>query len=63
MTLLELDAVTVQYGRAVAVDGVSLTVTAGERVALIGPNGAGKTTTFRLILGEEKPDGGELRVG
>src|SRR5204863_6130586 len=32
-------------------------------VGVIGPNGAGKTTTFRLILGEEQPDGGELKVG
>ena len=32
-------------------------------VGVVGPNGAGKTTLFRMIAGEEKPDGGELRVG
>ena len=62
MTLLELDAVTVQYGRAVAVDGVSLTVTAGERVALIGPNGAGKTSVINAACGVVRPAGGRVLI-
>ncbi len=62
MTLLELDTVTVQYGRAVAVDGVSLTVAAGERVALIGPNGAGKTSVINAACGVVRPAGGRVLI-
>ncbi len=62
MTLLELDSVTVQYGRAVAVDGVSLTVKAGERVALIGPNGAGKTSVINAACGAVRPAGGRVLI-
>lgn len=45
-----------------AIDGLSLDVRAGERLALLGHNGAGKTTLFRLILGFINPDGGEIRI-
>ena len=62
MTFLELDTVTVQYGRAVAVDGVSLTVAAGERVALIGPNGAGKTSVINAACGVVRPAGGRVLI-
>ncbi|MDQ3871232.1 MAG: ABC transporter ATP-binding protein [Chloroflexota bacterium] len=48
-------------GRAV-VDGLDLTVHAGEIVALLGPNGAGKTTTVEIIEGYRSPDGGAVRV-
>jgi branched-chain amino acid transport system ATP-binding protein len=51
MALLELDGVAVHYGRIQALEGVSVTVEAGEIVALIGANGAGKTTTMRAISG------------
>jgi branched-chain amino acid transport system ATP-binding protein len=51
MALLELDGVAVHYGRIQALAGVSVTVEAGEIVALIGANGAGKTTTMRAISG------------
>ncbi|SNY50843.1 ABC transporter ATP-binding protein [Paractinoplanes atraurantiacus] len=49
--LLELDNVTVSYGRIEALHGISLTVGEGEIVALIGANGAGKSTTMRAISG------------
>jgi branched-chain amino acid transport system ATP-binding protein len=49
--LLELENVTLMYGRIQALHGISLTVGAGEIVALIGANGAGKSTTMRAISG------------
>lgn len=49
------------YGRP-AVDGLSLTVRAGEFYALLGPNGAGKTTTLRMVAGLLKPDAGSIRI-
>jgi branched-chain amino acid transport system ATP-binding protein len=62
VTLLALDAVTVRYGRAVAVDGVSLAVAEGERVALIGPNGAGKTSVINAACGVVRPAGGRVLI-
>ncbi|MDA8389316.1 MAG: energy-dependent translational throttle protein EttA [Gammaproteobacteria bacterium] len=44
-------------------DNVNFRLPAGGIVGVIGPNGAGKTTLFRMIVGEEKPDGGTLRIG
>ena len=63
----ERDVVTVRglrktYGKRVVVDGVDLTVPAGEIVGLVGANGAGKTTTVECIQGLRKPDAGVLRV-
>jgi sodium transport system ATP-binding protein len=52
-----------RFGPVAAVDGVSLTVSAGEVVGLLGPNGAGKTTTLRMLAGILTPDSGEVRVG
>jgi branched-chain amino acid transport system ATP-binding protein len=49
---------TKSFGKLVAVNNLSFTVSEGERVAIIGPNGAGKTTTFNLITGHLKPDRG-----
>lgn len=46
-----------------AVDGISLSVTAGQIYGLVGPDGAGKTTTLRLIFGAYKPDSGEISIG
>ena len=51
MPLLELENVSVFYGRIQALHGISLTVDEGEIVGLIGPNGAGKSTTMRTISG------------
>jgi branched-chain amino acid transport system ATP-binding protein len=61
--LLELSDVVVRYGPAIAVDGVSLRVDAGERVALIGPNGAGKTSLLNAACGVVRPARGTVRVG
>jgi ABC-2 type transport system ATP-binding protein len=50
------------YGDTVAVDGISLSVEAGEIFGLIGPNGSGKTTTVECLEGLRRPDGGNLSV-
>jgi branched-chain amino acid transport system ATP-binding protein len=60
MALLEVKAVRRSFGGLVAVDGVSLTVTAGQIKGVIGPNGAGKTTLFNMISGLLKPDTGQI---
>jgi ABC-2 type transport system ATP-binding protein len=49
-------------GRRTAVDGLDLTVGAGEAFGLLGPNGAGKTTTIKCLLGLLRPDRGDLRL-
>jgi branched-chain amino acid transport system ATP-binding protein len=59
---LELDGLTRTFGGVTAVDGVSLRIQGGERLAVIGPNGAGKTTLFRLIAGEMPPTAGRVHL-
>ena len=51
------------YGDLLLIDDLDFTLPRGGIVGVIGPNGAGKTTLFRMITGQEKPDGGALRVG
>ena len=51
------------YGDLLLMEDVDFTLPRGGIVGVIGPNGAGKTTLFRMITGEEKPDGGTLRLG
>jgi ATP-binding cassette ChvD family protein len=51
------------YGDKVLFDDLNFALPRGGIVGVIGPNGAGKTTLFRMIVGEEKPDGGSLKVG
>ena len=51
------------YGDRVLLDDVSFDLPRGGIVGVIGPNGVGKTTVFRMIVGQEKPDGGRLTVG
>jgi branched-chain amino acid transport system ATP-binding protein len=60
--LFEVEDLVVRYGEAVAVDGVSLRVARGERVALIGPNGAGKTSLLNAGCGVIRPASGCVRV-
>ena len=57
---LVLDAVTRQFGALKAIDGVSLSVAAGERRAVLGANGAGKTTLFNAITGDFPPTAGRV---
>ncbi|HUZ07287.1 MAG TPA: LPS export ABC transporter ATP-binding protein [Candidatus Paceibacterota bacterium] len=59
--LLSTEKLAKQYGGRRVVDGVSVSVNAGEIVGLLGPNGAGKTTTFNMVVGVVKPDEGAVK--
>ena len=61
--ILEVANIETYYGETQALFGVSLSVDAGEVVALLGANGAGKTTTLRSILGLTRPRRGSIRFG
>ncbi len=51
------------YGERLLIENLSFNLPAGGIVGIIGPNGAGKTTLFRMLIGQEKPDAGEIRIG
>jgi ABC-type lipopolysaccharide export system ATPase subunit len=59
--LLATENLVKEYHSRRVVNGVSITVGAGEIVGLLGPNGAGKTTTFNMVVGLVKPDGGAVK--
>lgn len=58
--MLRIDNVSVFYGRVQALHGVSLSVGEGEVVSIIGPNGAGKSTLMWMIMGVNRPRGGQV---
>ncbi len=60
--MLTITNLTKTYGRQVLLDNVSFSVGTGERIGLTGRNGTGKTTLFKLMLGEEEPDSGDIRI-
>src|SRR5271155_5619870 len=51
-----------QYGKQLIFVDASFQLNPGEKVGLVGPNGSGKTTLFRMVVGEESPDEGEVSV-
>ena len=59
---LIIDGITKRYDKFAALEGVSLSVAPGERLALLGHNGAGKTTLIKLILGLMRSDEGSIKV-
>ena len=61
--VVETEHLTKGFGDRVLIDDLSFTLPRGGIVGVIGPNGAGKTTLFKMIIGDEKPDSGELKVG
>src|SRR6266511_2696456 len=60
--VISFSKISKQYGRQVLFVDTSFQLNPGERVGLVGPNGSGKTTLFRMIVGEETPDEGEVSV-
>jgi energy-dependent translational throttle protein EttA len=61
--VIEFKHVSKGYGERLLVDDLSFRIPPGAIVGVIGPNGAGKTTLFRMIMGKEKPDAGEIVIG
>ena len=61
--VIEAEGLRKGYGNNLLIDDLSFKLPPGGIVGVIGPNGAGKTTLFRMIIGQEQPDGGSLRVG
>eukprot|EP00850_Spirogloea_muscicola_P002996 SM000011S19174 [mRNA] locus=s11:1265180:1270983:- [translate_table: standard] len=60
---LQLEQVRKAFGKRIVVDNVSITVRQGEVVGLLGPNGAGKSTVFAMMVGQEVPSDGGVRLG
>jgi ATPase subunit of ABC transporter with duplicated ATPase domains len=60
--MISLANINKQYGKQLIFVEASFQLNPGEKVGLVGPNGAGKTTLFRMIVGEEVPDEGEVTV-
>ncbi len=61
--VIEAKNLTKGYGDRVLIENLSFRLPPGGIVGVIGPNGAGKTTLFRMFVGQEQPDSGQLRVG
>jgi len=61
--VIEFDHVSKGFGDRLLIDDLSFRLPPGGIVGVIGPNGAGKTTLFRMIVGEEQPDSGSVKIG
>ncbi|MEZ5774124.1 MAG: energy-dependent translational throttle protein EttA [Hyphomicrobiaceae bacterium] len=61
--VVEADGLSKAFGDRLLVDGLSFKLPPGGIVGVIGPNGAGKTTLFKMIVGQESPDKGAIRLG
>ncbi|MCP1270714.1 energy-dependent translational throttle protein EttA [Acetobacter cerevisiae] len=62
-TVIEADHLSKGFGDRLLIDDLSFKLPPGGIVGVIGPNGAGKSTLFKMIVGQEKPDAGELKIG
>jgi energy-dependent translational throttle protein EttA len=61
--VIECDALKKGFGDRLLIDDLTFRLPRSGIVGVIGPNGAGKTTLFRMLVGQDKPDGGALRIG
>jgi ATP-binding cassette ChvD family protein len=61
--VVEVDTLSKGFGDRLLIDELSFSLPRNGIVGVIGPNGAGKTTLFKMILGEEKPDDGSIKIG
>jgi sulfate-transporting ATPase len=61
--VIEAAGIGKRFGDRLLIDDLSFNVPRGGIVGVIGPNGAGKTTLFRMIIGQESPDAGQIRIG
>jgi len=61
--VIEADSIRKCFGNRVLVENMNFTLPPGGIVGVIGPNGAGKSTLFKMIIGQEKPDSGSIRLG
>jgi ATPase subunit of ABC transporter with duplicated ATPase domains len=60
--MISFSNISKQYGKQLVFVDASFQLNPGEKVGLVGPNGSGKTTLFRMVVGEEEPDDGEVSV-
>jgi len=60
--MISFSNINKQYGKQLVFVDASFQLNPGEKVGLVGPNGAGKTTLFRMVVGEEAPDDGDVSV-
>jgi len=60
--MISFSNINKQYGKQLVFVDASFQLNPGEKVGLVGPNGSGKTTLFRMVVGEETPDEGDVSV-
>ena len=62
MSLLSANEIRLSYGYQTLLDGVTLAVSAGEKVGLVGRNGCGKTSLLKILTGQQKADSGDISL-
>jgi ATP-binding cassette ChvD family protein len=62
-TVIQFNGVSKSYGDRLLLDNFSANIEPGSIVGIVGPNGAGKTTLLKMIVGQEQPDSGDIRIG